>query len=209
MDVPNLSAAIDAALPGLVLLAGAGLAAALAGSWLAFYWHARHRRRELDLRTAETFHRLYGEFFALWQLWSYWVEDLRGGGAPAVSRWELLERATAAEAGVEAVLGTLASQRALPPETVADLGRFRQAFRSLREAIRDGKPVEGRTSSDERYRSFQELATSVAALIHSGRLARSRGARGRARAWLEITSSKWKGTWIRPGAEEGSRPGIG
>ena len=192
MDFP---AAIDEALPDLIVAAATGVVAAIVGAWLALYWNIRQKQRELDFSTAESFHRLYGEFFAVWKLWNYFVRDIGQQNLPGASRWELLKRATDAEAGIEAILGTLASQRTLAPEVVADLGKFRQAFQSLRETIRNGEPLEWNESSDPHYRSFKEVATSVAALIHSGRKARGAAARRRAEAWLEITSNRWEGRW--------------
>lgn len=198
----DLAYAFNQALPDLIVAASTGVVAAIVGAWLALYWNTRQKQRELDLSTAESFHRLYGEFFAVWKLWNYLIRDVGEQELPGASRWELLKRATDAEAGVEAILGTLASQRSLKPEVVADLGKFRQAFQSLRETIRDGQPLEWNESSDPHYLSYKELATSVAALIHSGRRARSSSARKRAAAWLEITSNRWEGHWLRPGAQQ-------
>jgi hypothetical protein len=192
----DIACAFNQALPDLLVAAATGVLAAVVGSWLALYWNTRQKQREMDLSTAESFHRLYGEFFAVWKLWNYLIRDVGERELPGASRWELLKRATDAEAGVEAILGTLASQRSLEPAVVADLGKFRQAFQSLRETIRDGKPLEWNESSDARYRSFKELATSVAALIHSGRRARSASARKRAATWLEITSNRWEDKWL-------------
>jgi hypothetical protein len=198
----DLADALNKALPDLIVAAATGVLAAIVGAWLALYWNTRQKQRELDLSNAENFHRLYGEFFAVWKLWNYLIRDVGERELPGASRWELLRRATDAEAGVEAILGMLASQRSLEPEVVADLGKFRQAFQSLRETIRDGRPLEWNESSDPYYLSFKELATSVAALIHSGRRARSLSARKRATAWLEVTSNRWEGHWLSAAAQQ-------
>lgn len=184
------------------MAAATGVVAAIVGSWLALYWNTRQKQRELDLSTAESFHRLYGEFFAVWKLWNYFIRDVGERELSGASRWEILKRATDAEAGVEAISGTLASQRSLELEVVKDLGKYRQAFQSLRETIRDGQPLEWNESSDAHYLAFKELATSVAALIHSGRRARSASARRRAAAWLDITSNRWEDEWVSEAAQE-------
>jgi len=192
----DFSAAVYNALPNLIVAAATGVVAAIVGGWLAVYWNTRQKQRELDLSTAENFHRLYGEFFAVWKLWNYLIRDVGAEALPGASRWELLKRATDAEAGVEAILGILASQRSLEPQAVEDLGKFRQAFQSLRETIRDGEPLEWNESSDPHYQSFKKLATSVAALIHSGRRARSDTAHKRSDSWREITSNRWEDHWV-------------
>jgi hypothetical protein len=191
----NLSAAFEQSLPNLIVASATGAVAAIVGAWLAVYWNTRQKERELDLSTAETFHRHYGEFFAVWKLWNYFVRDVGSQNLTGATRWELLKRATDAEAGIEAILGKLASQRPLAPEVVTDLAKFRQAYQSLRETIRDGEPLEWNESSDPCYLAFKRLATSVAALVHSGRRAHRPAARRRAEAWLEITSNRWEGRW--------------
>ena len=198
----DLSSAFGEALPDLIVAAATGVVAAIVGSWLAFYWNIRQKQRELDLSTAQSFHRLYGEFFAVWKLWNYFIRDVGEQELPGASRWELLKRATDAEARVEAILGILASQRTLKPDVVADIGKFRQAFQSLRETIRDGQPLEWNESSDPHYLSFKELATSVAALIHSGRRAHSASARKRAVVWLAVTSNQWENNWLSDAAQQ-------
>ena len=62
------------------------------GSRISNHWTLIQRRKELDLETAQTFHKLYGEFFALWKLWNYFIHDIGAEALPEASRWELLNR---------------------------------------------------------------------------------------------------------------------
>lgn len=192
----NFIEAINEALPDLIVAGVSGVVAIIVGSWLTLSWNTRQKQREMDLSTAENFHRLYGEFFAVWKLWNYFIRDIGSAALPGASRWELLKRATDAEAGIEAILGKLASQRSLAPEVVNDLGKFRQAYQTLRETIGDGVPLNWKYSSDARYQNFKKLATAVAALIHSGRKSGNADARKRGENWLEITSNTWEDNWL-------------
>ena len=169
----------------------AGALALTVGAALTVLWNIRQKQRELDLSTAESFHALYGEFFAIWKLWNY----LLAAPCDEGRRWELLARACAAESGIEAILGKLAAQRGLSAEAQRDLARFRQGFQTLRQRIRDREKLDWGHSSHPQYVAFKDLASRVAALIHSGGGRPTRVASERARNWLEITSNKFESTW--------------
>ena len=108
---------------------------------------------------------LYGEFFALWKLWNYYIRDLGADALPEASRWELLDRACASEAKLEATLVRLASQRALASEDIRMLGRFRQRYQRLRECIKRNEPLEWNHSEHPEYVEFKTLALQAAAII--------------------------------------------
>ncbi|MFY9698156.1 MAG: hypothetical protein WAK34_07490 [Rhodoplanes sp.] len=67
-------------------------------------WNIRQKQRENDLSTARDFHLLYGEFFAVWKLWNYFIKDVKAQSLYGASRWELLKRACDAEGKLEATL---------------------------------------------------------------------------------------------------------
>ena len=69
------------------------------GNRLSARWAMRQKRREETRVAANEFYRLYGEFFAVWKLWNYSLDDTDYSDKTA-QRWELLKRAAAAEAGV-------------------------------------------------------------------------------------------------------------
>lgn len=171
----------------LVVVAVSAALALSVGSLVAYLWDDLRRRREGDLATVEGFYRTYGEFFATWKLW----EAHMGGEAPAEGsstsasvqaplraetlaapadvQWRLLERAAAAEAGFEAVLVTLASERKLADRDIKLLGCFREAYQMLRERIRENERLTWRASPipDEdavgfkQYLWFKSLAEYV------------------------------------------------
>jgi hypothetical protein len=60
------------------------------GQRLTVLWNLRQKYKEYDLETAREFHTLYGEFFAIWKLWDYYLKDatMKAEG----SRWSLLDR---------------------------------------------------------------------------------------------------------------------
>ena len=139
---------------------------------------------------------MYGEFFAVWKLWNYYVRDVGPEAFPDASRWKLLERACAAEAGVEATLIDLASKRRLNPTAIEDLGKFRQVYQQLRESIRDNRPIEWDWSEHDEYTAFKQLAPRVVHLIRTGRHARGRRVVEQVNAWLEVTSNKFEDFWL-------------
>src|SRR5262249_42640723 len=55
------------------------------GQRLTSYWSFRQKHREIDLSVAQDFHRLYGEFFAVWKLWNYYIRDVGGSNLPGAS----------------------------------------------------------------------------------------------------------------------------
>jgi hypothetical protein len=135
------------------------------GRRLTLLWSFTQKQREQDLVAAGQFHTLYGEFFAVWKLWNYFIR--RGGATEFVgaSRWILLDRAAQAEAKLEATLVRLSSERKLGSAEVDILGRFRHLYQKLRESIRDNKPLEWDSSEHPRYVEFKHLAPQVAAII--------------------------------------------
>ena len=84
------------------------------GKRLTASWAYSQKQAEQDLTAAADFHGLYGDFFAIWKLWNYFVR--RGGTTEfqGGSRWDLLDRASRAEAKLEATLIRLASQKNAP-----------------------------------------------------------------------------------------------
>lgn len=181
----------------------------LIGQRLTSFWAIRQKRRELELSTANEFYKLYGEFFAVWKLWNYFEERQTQPGFPSETHWELLKRASAAEAGIEATLVKLASERVLNSEQTERLARFRQAYQKLRESIRDNKKLDWTYPTHPEYLAFKNLATYVTCMITSSdqdNLLIKEGmlpidvpkvpSPDEASAALrDITSNKWKGRW--------------
>jgi hypothetical protein len=165
----------------------------LVGQRFTVQWNLRQKKRELDLTTAYDFHKLYGEFFAIWKLWNY---SLKLEDGCTVSRSDLLVRACAAEGVVESLFIRLAASRDLRDVDINTLGRFRQAYQTLREAIRDNEKLEWGSSDHPNYLAFKRLATAVALLIVSEKPLPDVIARKRAEALVSITSNRNENRWI-------------
>lgn len=167
------------------------------GQRLTVYWNLRQKRKELQISTAHEFQALYGEFFAVWKLWNYYIRDIGPGYFPEISRWDLLERASNAEARMESVFVQLATERFLSPQEIEILARFRQAYQSLRETIRDNVALPWESSTQIEYVTFKSLATKVALIILSEENMDQSRADKRVDALLDITtSSRWEGSWV-------------
>jgi hypothetical protein len=168
----------------------------LIGKRLTVLWSREQKENEEDLAAARVFHQLYGDFFALWKLWNYSLRDPGSQAAPGTSRWELLDRACNTEGKLEALfVGLAASQRSLANNEIETLGRFRQRYQQLREAIRDNVPLNWDHSEHPDYNEFKSLAPQVAAIIvRSGRV--------RQELLLKITSNVYEVPNHRTGVEQ-------
>lgn len=170
--------------------------AALAGQPLAAYWSVRQKRREFTISAANEFYRLYGEFFAVWKLWQYVAKHEADAVAdPKATHWALLQRAAAAEAGVESLLVKLAAERQMSPEEMEVAGRYRQAFQTLRQVIRRKQRLDWYSSEHPQYVAFKTLACHVASLIETLDRRKRPTPDVAQSALLTITSNRWENVW--------------
>jgi hypothetical protein len=159
------------------------------GQRLTVYWGLRQKRKELELAAASRFYELYGEFFAVWKLWSYYLKQDADQQDSGNERWELLARASAAEGELEALFVKLASERTLNDRDMEVLGRFRQAYQCLRESIRDRKNLGWNVPKSVEYASFKRLAYLTACIVLDNKPTQPPIA-------LEtITSRRWVNKW--------------
>lgn len=155
-------------------------------------WNLRQKRRENDLASARDFHTVYGDFFAIWKVWNYFRRDVGAGAFPQASRWELLVRASNAEGKLESTILRLACEKDLSVEDLEHLGKFRQLYQKLRQAIRDDRALEWNSSEDSQYLEFKRLAPLIAA-----KFAPQVGPYDAGAAMREITSNKWEHVFDR------------
>ena len=156
------------------------------GQRLTVKWSLHQKEKEYDLQTARDFHLLYGEFFAVWKLWNYYLRDVGQKAFPESSHGALLDRACLAEGKLEAILVRVASNKNLADDEVEALGRFRQIYQHLRESIRDSVPLDWRHAENPEYVAFKSYAPKINSII-VGQQKNSRQSR-----ILEITSNKWE-----------------
>lgn len=178
------------------------VAATLSGGWLVTtrvtdYWDRVKKNRELSLAAANEFQRLYGEAVAVWKTWN----ALNGNHAvafapPEEAKWICLLRMTAAEGQLESLLAKTSAERFLNPDDIAVLGGLRQAFKSLRRAIRAGQPIPWAADNVKEYVAFKSLASAMSVLLLAvNRAGRRPSAAEATRAFTEITANRHEKSW--------------
>jgi len=167
----------------------------------------QQKKRDFEAANLKQFHSAYADFIAILKLWNHCVahneDELPSAGEyelPHATRWELLERASVTESTVESILLKLASTWNLTSVEIELLGRFRQAFRSLGEAIRNNKALKWSDPGQGEYLIFNRLASSVALLI-GGENPTAKNAEQHTDAFKQITSSAWERVWNLTEAE--------
>jgi hypothetical protein len=144
-------------------------------------WNLRQKQRELALSSADQFYALYGEFFAIWKLWEQHLRsaaDLPAPGA-AETRQELLER------------------------TLDALGSFRQGYQTLRERIRNGRPMGWNWDSEPEYAAFKFLASRVSQTFLSWAPAKIPTAAEHYRNFRKVTANYWEPRWVETAMAQG------
>lgn len=169
------------------------------GNRLSANWVTRQKRRDDAREAANQFYRLYGEFFAVWKLWNYSLKH-PDDAEKSTRRWELLNRAASAEAGVEAFLVKLSAERELATGDVEVLGKFRQGFQALRQVIRDGKPLDWSSADHPEYAAFKRLASHAARLVSTVDKGGVPSTDAAYQAFRAITTNAWEGRWHHGGA---------
>lgn len=135
---------------------------------------ARHER---SLAAAEEFYAAYGEFFATWKAWEF-ARGRDEGELKAVAedvQRKLLDKAADCEGHVESLVIRLAQEQTLSRDDRLALWAMRFGIKSLRRAIREGKPLGWwRTDDPDRpsrspgyatYLSFKTLSMRVASIM--------------------------------------------
>jgi hypothetical protein len=183
------------AVPNALLAATGAFLALGIGKWVAEYWALRQKRRELELAALNEFYRLYGEFFAVWKLWN------QQNGTPSALKgnpetsWKLLERVSGIEAGIEALIVKVTTERKLEREDVENLGLLRQAFKSLRRCMREGNDLDWTYSEHEEYLAFKRLACGLTALLLTNSKGKKPNVTEATGALLRITTNEHALRW--------------
>lgn len=193
---------------GFGILASA-LFAVLVGNRIAVKVDTVKKARELDLGALEELYSLYGRFFAVWKAWN----------TPAAkpNQADLFREAAASEGRLESLFVRVACQRRLSEEDTDTLGKYRQAYQQLRNAIRDGKPLDWSSSDNPRYEAFKNLTAQFAVVlqpqvagIHAPRRPSPEEA---ANALMRITENAYESTWFdtarMDGQSQAVRGGLG
>ena len=168
----------------------------LVGNRISAAWAHRQKHREYSLSVTAEFYQVYGEFFAIWKLANFAFRTHR----PEVTDGfivDLVKRAAALEARVEAMLLRAASELSLTPDEIRSLGLYRQAVQLLRQSIIMRRQLDFFGTGQAKYEFYKQLSVSVGDLV--SRLGdRQRPDAAKARQQMtEITSSKWEAEWHR------------
>ncbi|MFF2217371.1 hypothetical protein [Streptomyces antibioticus] len=178
------------------------VAATLGGGWLVTtritdHWDQVKKNRDMDLAAAQDFQRLYGEFVAVWKTWNALTSCHTPVTTPEHVGWGCLERATAAEGGIEALLAKVAAERVLTSEEIDVLGGIRQAFKAVRRTIQRGEPLDWWSSEVQPYVAFKSLSTAVSVLLSTApRTRRQPTITLAAHNFREITDNRHEISWI-------------
>ena len=165
----------------------------IVGQRIATHWAIRQKRKELQLSAVNRFENIYGEFFSVWKLWDYYWKTLKENSSSKKTYWNLLNRACAAEASVEALMVKLSSECILTNEDITSLGKFRQAFQSLRESISRNEKLEWSFSEHPEYLTFKLLSTYIVNLLAARDYFEIPDAKHSFKTLREITHNKWEG----------------
>ena len=173
----------------------------LGGGWLVStrvsdHWDQIKRRRESDQAAAGEFQRLYGKFFAVWKRWNSIALGEIALSDREKAVWDCLESAAKIEGDVESLLAKISVERCLSEDDINALGAVRQGFKSIRSAIRKGKPLPWWGSETEQYAAFKELALYTTRLLSAPSEPRQapNGADA-AMNFRSITSNRHEGVW--------------
>jgi hypothetical protein len=185
----------------------------LLGNGITSRWEEVKVRRALQLAALERFYQLYGEFYAVWKLWSVYKNPTQGPNDerdPSMV-WGLLERAAEVEGGFESILVRLTQE----PD-VQELASFRESYQCLRESIRSDQALDWKANPSKgepalKYKEFKRLASRVAHLLSYT----TRGIVRRpplpslseaTKALVGVTSVEFRGNWWARGTGPGPSP---
>lgn len=155
---------LEAVLPALLTLAGGWVIS----TRITDRWDRKKADRDRDLATMTELSSIYGQFFSLLKVWDSAHDHKASWQADDTGR-ALLRDAADAEGRLEALIVKVAAERRLTDEAMDSFAELRQAFKSLRQAIRAGQEVWWWRASEQQYTTFKVAATRIAHLLTSPR----------------------------------------
>ena len=175
----------------LIKLAFSLLGITLLGGAFTAFWTSRQKRREIEEMELKSFYDHYGQLLAACRLWNA-AKSKKISLPGEVTRYELLKQSSEAESALEGMLLKLASERVLTSDQLSRLGRFRQGYQTVREAIRDDKQVQWDSSQAGPYLDFKEGAALIASLLKKCIWTRPPSQELARKAVCEITHNKYE-----------------
>ncbi|MCA1702298.1 MAG: hypothetical protein LC808_03100 [Actinobacteria bacterium] len=162
IGIPGVLANLSVALVTLI-------ATWLVGNYITTLWDEVRKRREFELAALNDLYKVYGDFFSLIKLWSmHYRRPKYTFEISEVARHELVERAAATEARLEAFIVKITAERQLAVKDRDLLGAFRQACQSIRQSIASDADLGWHSDRAPGYLHFKALASwAVTSLIGS------------------------------------------
>lgn len=160
---------------------------------------------ELNFELRRNFHNIYGEFRSNVRLWKNAGKPKNPAGHEA-----LYTSAVQVEGKLEALLSDIAGQKTLSVDETCILGLYRQAFQTLREALRGDKNRDVPCTYDHNdYHLFNELTAAISRLLVTGKPQPSElEARQNLDAILDIRSSDWPLAHTKYGKSQMWKPAL-
>lgn len=165
------------------------------GNKITIEWNLKQKRREIQLDRANQFFQLYGEFFATWRVYNHLHDNEYLDDKERCI--EIFKRASAAEAGIEAILIKIASERKLDADEIKTLGCFRQSYQLLRKTIESKERFPFSSPEDHKYLAFKKLSCKVAQMLLEDNKFESPTKEKAFAAFSCITSSNWRKRYKR------------
>lgn len=152
-------------------------------------------RHKAQART-DDFFGIYGEFFSTWKAWNFLLGNK--GEDFTSQRLELFKKSAASEGAMESLFVKLCAELVLNESQLSGLGCFRQAYQSLRQAIRSGIKLDSGSPDNIQYLAFKRLSIDVASLLAIPKGTRKSPNLIEARRQLEtVTARRWQTEWFK------------
>lgn len=173
----------------------------IAGNRISANWSHRQKHREYSLAVVAEFYRVYGDFFALWKMCNYTFRDSKSDPTPEFIQG-LLDRATALEARVEALLLRVASEVTLEKDDERTLGLYRQGVQLLSQSIVKRRILGWISSDHPEYKAFKVLSVAVGKLMAKVGAEQAPILDRAQKQMAAITSNIWSKEWLREFAKK-------
>jgi len=178
----------------LILTVGIFITSLVYGNQLSAKWSLKQKRKELHYRATEELFQIYGEFFALWKKWNFYLKHRKVVKDEEIELFH--KEACEIEGKAESLILRVCSQFELDDQIIQDLGLLRQAFQTFREQIRYDLEIPWRSSDDPAYFEFKKLVIKLGTFISNQDLENTNASQNSKDAIIKITSNENEKKWL-------------
>ena len=175
------------------------------GKRIGFQWNLRQKQKEFDLVAAREFYELYGKFFSSWKLWNSKFKDpwaskpyISKEELPENFRWEMFKNACNIESRMEALFVQVSGSKELTFKDIEILGKFRQAFQTIRETIRSNKRLAWDYHSHPEYLALKHLGVELGSILSGGKALKFSKIKCKRMILECIACNIWEKIWMKP-----------